>query len=1042
MRLFKAALVVYCCTALAAFAADGPLNFYKNHFIKGDYVVGGVGLRGLGVPNPTVTAIANDGINTSYATGTISMNGPNGAPPPNAEIVSAYLYWQTIESSTAPTGNVGVFNGAKIVGHQIAPTGILACFGSGGGGSTTNQGEFLRVYRADVLRQLPVKTDASGKPLSRRLVSDTDLVANGFPLQTISLPDSGGGGTQAPSSGNQAIHTEGVSLVVVYRTATDPLRAVVLYDGGFRFDANSGTISQTIRGFYDSSQTIPTGKMTHIVGDGNSQFREVLTINGTSYANPFPGSLGQAWDNPTFSVTLANDASSVSMSIAGATTSTTDCLTWAAMVFSIPVQDSDGDGLLDVWESTSGLTDPNGNPLPDIHAMGADPRHKDLFIEVGFLQTNGYTTPSQPMGVPAHSHLPSQAVIDMLGDAYKNAPVSNPDGSTGIKLHVDVGNFYAGDPYVVPAALARGGEVIGEAPTDTLAPLQAQFVVPASPEFPDYPGTIGWKSGYRSLRDQPLNYPDEATCAAATNCVRRFDHNRKDMFHYVLFGHTLARQKWQIADGSLVQVVVDSTGTIATVTTLENHGFTLNSSGEFVALTGASDPNLNGTYTVASVPNTTQFTFTIPTTKTVAPATYTNFALAVGNGVPRSNSGIGDLPGADLMLTLGEWEAFVGSDFIQASTWLHELGHNFDLMHAGAIGLNTSLAAPPLPNCKPNYESSMSYLFQVSGLLDANGGAHINYSDRVLPSLNEDSLTEPGGLGVMLYKTRWYVPLSSSFLDTLLGTTVAKNRHCDGSPLSAAEQTWLATPGNGMVRVDSQSTSGDLDWNADGIIETTPVGPQDINFNGAPNLALNPAVTSTDSPFTSFNDWNVVDLQQLGGRRNAGALSVDVGFNDVAHGDPTIDAGALDVGALDVGALDVGALDVGALDVGALDVGALDVGGELDAPTARSVGDPPSNLTATVPTKNTIKLGWKAPHLDGTNVSAYQIWWALGPITPTNKPKKLAAVSGSTLTYTDTTVTPSKTYFYVVVAAFNETPPRQSGPSNQAKCSFTGTACQ
>ena len=78
-----------------------------------------------------------------------------------------------------------------------------------------------------------------------------------------------------------------------------------------------------------------------------------------------------------------------------------DCLSWSAIVVSTKVQDTDTDGLLDIWESsTSQIRDPNGQPLPRLQAMGADPQHKDLFVEIGYLTTTGPVTyggtPSRP----------------------------------------------------------------------------------------------------------------------------------------------------------------------------------------------------------------------------------------------------------------------------------------------------------------------------------------------------------------------------------------------------------------------------------------------------------------------------------------------------------------------------------------------------------------------------------------------------------------------------------------------------------------------
>src|SRR5262249_45818656 len=87
---------------------------------------------------------------------------------------------------------------------------------------------------------------------------------------------------------------------------------------------------------------------------------------------------------------------------------------------------------------------------------------------------------------------------------------------------------------------------------------------------------------------------------------------------------------------------------------------------------------------------------------------------------PSSVSGVADLPGGNLMVTLGLWDEFVGRPFVRASTTFHELGHNGELWHGGkpAIWGNAALntATYVEPNCKPNYFSSMSYLFQVHGL--------------------------------------------------------------------------------------------------------------------------------------------------------------------------------------------------------------------------------------------------------------------------------------------------------------------------------------
>ena len=45
------------------------------------------------------------------------------------------------------------------------------------------------MFRADVLRLLPVQMDANGKPTGKRLVNDADLLSNWLPPHTVTLPD-------------------------------------------------------------------------------------------------------------------------------------------------------------------------------------------------------------------------------------------------------------------------------------------------------------------------------------------------------------------------------------------------------------------------------------------------------------------------------------------------------------------------------------------------------------------------------------------------------------------------------------------------------------------------------------------------------------------------------------------------------------------------------------------------------------------------------------------------------------------------------------
>ena len=99
--------------------------------------------------------------------------------------------------------------------------------------------------------------------------------------------------------------------------------------------------------------------------------------------------------------------------------------------------DSDGDGLLDSWETSGFDADGNGTIDVNLPAMGANPRHKDLFVELD--TANGRTLGRED--------------IRAMKDAFAAAPRTNPDGVDGITLHVDTGT--AVDPS------AREGQLLG-----------------------------------------------------------------------------------------------------------------------------------------------------------------------------------------------------------------------------------------------------------------------------------------------------------------------------------------------------------------------------------------------------------------------------------------------------------------------------------------------------------------------------------------------------------------------------------------------------
>lgn len=697
-----------------------------------------------------------------------------------------------------------------------------ACWASGGG---KNAQYTASMFRADVLHLLPPQRDANGTPTGKRLVNDDDLLEQGLALNTVTLPETG--------TGNGVPQSAGATLFVVYRDPTEPLTKIVLYDG-ISVQAPGATTTQTIRGFLQSS-TDPRAKITHIVGSGAPNKTDRLSFNGSRLATD-PFQLGaspasdRAWSNPTFNVsrlmpgaTFGEYGEEVTTTVDHGKSSPYDCLAWAAIIFSTTVKDTDDDGYPDLLESSvNPLKGPDGQALPDMRAMGADARHKDVFIEVGAMQADAGTTygsgDNRVTDTHGHSHLPSPAVLKRVGDAFVHAPVVNPDGMPGINVHFDVGSplsyhglggAYASleaDSYLVPAALARGGEIIKE--------VACVSTPTRSCQFPDYPGTVSWKIGYQFLRDAPVmsDGGEFATLAEQDNCQihptsagcgrKRFDSNRAGLFRYLLYAHARGTPK-------------------------------------------SSDP------------------------------TNPDFH------VPKSASGISDLPGGGGMVTLGLWENFVGTEFMNASTTMHELGHQFELWHGGAPprfrdgdeddgGHERDGDSPDgdgherptvsyEENCKPNYLSTMSYLFQLHGLLDDAGVPHLDFSRDDYADLDETALSD-GSVGSVRYRAAWYAPLGTP---ATAGIPAAK-KFCSGASFPGAG---VPVP---MGRVEAPSASAAIDWNGDGTIGGAQ---QDVNFDGALSGGR-PASPS----LSGFNDWSTLRLNQLASGPNIAGFSSGIDF--------------------------------------------------------------------------------------------------------------------------------------------------------------------
>jgi Big-like domain-containing protein len=813
--------------------AQSELHYSKGFLLTGNFAVGGVDLTETA--NPIVAG---------FSTGTIQMGN---VVPPNADIVAAYLYWETITFTSDPSQAAGVkFRGMDIDINSLTVQDTPKPLGSGAPCWSSGDPLSMHHFRADVLRLLPMQVDKDNKPTGKRLVNDADLALNQLPAHTVTLP---------VRAGNQIPESAGASLVVIYREdpdpgipPTEPLRRIVIYDGVHVQGSIDEVTTLNVQGFYKRSSS-PSAKLAYIGASGQPNPNERILFNNqflplSTDAFNVGSSSQRGWANPSYDVSSYMNLATNSTTY-GETVTTTldhqpanggyDCLTTGAVVFSTAVDDFDNDGLPDGLEDVSGsllghasysLKDPDGTELPNLRDMGAGHDQPDIFIEVNAMKalpgtsygsaTARYsptiTTKTDSAG---HQHMPTPEDLKRIADVY---------AGRGIRVHFDVGNVTSYhnlgvlshtdwvDDYTSPQAntylvgngvaantssLARGGETITE--TACLASDPDCF-------FPDFPGTVNWKFDFQLHRDRLVGDagqeisldpadPNYFDWNAGTH-RRRFDRGRHGLFHYLLYAH--------------------SRGTPRSLPCL---------------IDGNQAPYDAGNGTACTTPN-----------PDFNPLFY---------HVPTTAGGIADLPGANLLVTLGLWDEFVGRPFTRAATTFHELGHNLELWHGGISptwgnkGLNTATYIEP--QCKPFHISTISYLFQVHGLFDGNDEIHIDFSGLEHVGSAEGTLSDAPLSPAAAYQPAWFAPAGSA-LATQLGVSAAI-RFCNGKKFDSAN------PPAPMARVHAASTSAYIDWNGDKT-QNTSLPQQDVNFDGK--------VTASPAKLNGFDDWSNIRLNQVG----------------------------------------------------------------------------------------------------------------------------------------------------------------------------------
>jgi len=174
-----------------------------------------------------------------------------------------------------------------------------------------------------------------------------------------------------------------------------------------------------------------------------------------------------------------------------------------------------------------------------------------------------------------------------------------------------------------------------------------------------------------------------------------------------------------------------------------------------------------------------------------------------------TSSGIAELGGNDIMITLGSWTGGVGSVEEQAGTFMHELGHNLNFKHGGDDDVN----------CKPLYLSVMSYSRQMGDLVPTRD---VDFSQDALGVVGTAD-SQPEGAVIETDSVEGYLSGSEQF-------------------------TYGPTPPVPLP----QATGGQYNWDpADGIVGTSKTIAGLNSLTGCTNNVV--------EDVGGFDDWAAID---------------------------------------------------------------------------------------------------------------------------------------------------------------------------------------
>jgi beta-lactam-binding protein with PASTA domain len=220
--------------------------------------------------------------------------------------------------------------------------------------------------------------------------------------------------------------------------------------------------------------------------------------------------------------------------------------------------DSDGDGLCDDWEK-NGYTTTDG-VFVDLPSMGADPMHKDIFVQADYM-VGALFCP--PVGLCSyHTHKPNPDAMAQLTAAFANAPVDNPDRSTGITLHVDCGPDCIMNPLT-------GATWDSLSHSHTIAETDANAI-------------LGDQADPSCVPTTPFSCAYDFT-AFDQIMMNNFLPSRSPIFHYMVFAHSIGvYQAGGLAGLSGLSVLKDSSFIVSLGNFAGQVGTSQNQAGAFM----------------------------------------------------------------------------------------------------------------------------------------------------------------------------------------------------------------------------------------------------------------------------------------------------------------------------------------------------------------------------------------------------------------------------------------------------------------------------